>query len=336
MYRRPDRRQGIKARVLGAGVSVSVFAGAIVLAGSFDIGAANVPRRTLEFERFYIPATSAVPDAPEIDDVPESALILSVERATIQLDGIAGSGLAALLEESPMRRRSREQQAITAVSETVVPGTADQLTSPRPTRVQRNRVQRNIGFQRDADPKFGQVEAADAVVVDVRPRLAPVGIDAVDAIDARQERSITAATVIESGFVSAGDYNWTGFTGAFAPFLKSRQTALPSRITQLMGTSETDLSTVVRLEVDGLGHEMFVAMKGLQELHVAILHSDRVFYFVDSSFEGLPQLFREGEVFRTGDELTSILTEEMPVQSETLPHYYEIFLAWWEIERVKL
>ena len=326
MYRRPNRKHGLKARLLGAGVSTGILAGAITLAGSVNIGATGMAHRTLEFERFYIPSAPIMPATPYVIEVAESASESSVERAVISLDGIGDLKVGALPEESSMHRLARKRNAIEIVSETAVAGMAN-----RPTRTRR--IPRSITLESDATSSLERLEAVKAEPVSARRHSAAV---AVETIDSRQQRHAAATAVIQSGGVSVGEYNWEGFARAFVQYLKAHQTTPPPRIVQLMGLRASDLSTSVRLEVDDVEQEMFLSMKAEHELHVAILQSDQVFYFVDSYFEGLPQLFRHGAVFRTGDELTSIVTEELPVQSETLSYYYGIFLSWWEIERAKL
>ncbi len=126
-------------------------------------------------------------------------------------------------------------------------------------------------------------------------------------------------------------------TGDLTRWMQLRPAPLPPGIHRHVEVLEGDLTAVATLTQDGVAYEMYLmARLALRELHVVLVRGSLSYYLIDRSFQREGRSFRAGTVRRSGGVITGVVSEERAAASPEAQHFYQVFLSWWDAERLKL
>ena len=108
---------------------------------------------------------------------------------------------------------------------------------------------------------------------------------------------------------------------------------LPAGIRRHMDHTQGNLTARAQL---GQYELYLMARVPLKEIHIVLADEQTTYYLVDRSFQKEGRAFRVGTARRTSGMITSIFSEERAASHTEAALFYDIFLHWWEREKLRL
>ncbi|MDE2833837.1 MAG: hypothetical protein OXM02_04880 [Bacteroidota bacterium] len=120
-------------------------------------------------------------------------------------------------------------------------------------------------------------------------------------------------------------------------WMRLQPSELPPGIRRHVEFQPENLTATAAWVDHGEVYEIYMLVRvPLRELHVVIVHGDETWYLIDRSFERQGRSFRAGYARRAGGVITGVVSEERAAASREAAAFYNIFLTWWDQERLKL
>lgn len=112
---------------------------------------------------------------------------------------------------------------------------------------------------------------------------------------------------------------------------------LPPGIKQHISNGPDDLTAKADFEYNGVEWEIYIQVRiPLRELHTVMVQGDKTWYLIDRSFQRKGRRFRVGYARRQSGMITGVVSEERPAASREAVGVYQVFLAWWDQQRLRL
>ena len=120
-------------------------------------------------------------------------------------------------------------------------------------------------------------------------------------------------------------------------WINLRRSALPPGIRGHMEHRPGDVTATATIAHEGEIFEIYLlARLPLKEMRVVLVRGQETYYLIDRSFEREGRSFRVGSARRSGGVITGIVSEERAASSAEAVQFYNVFLSWWDRERLKL
>lgn len=112
---------------------------------------------------------------------------------------------------------------------------------------------------------------------------------------------------------------------------------LPPGILRHVDYQPGNLTATAHVESKGEHYELYIlARVPIREIHVVLVGQEHTYYLIDRSFQGEGRAFRMGTARRNDGVITGVFSEERAASSVEARVFYDIFLAWWAEERLRL
>lgn len=112
---------------------------------------------------------------------------------------------------------------------------------------------------------------------------------------------------------------------------------LPPGILRHVDYQPGNLTATAHVENKGERYELYIlARVPIREIHVVLVGQEHTYYLIDRSFQGEGRAFRMGTARFTDGVITGVFSEERAASSVEASVFYDIFLAWWAEERLRL
>lgn len=111
--------------------------------------------------------------------------------------------------------------------------------------------------------------------------------------------------------------------------------ALPSGIKRHVDWRVDNLTSTTVIEHEGETYELYLmARLPIREIHIVLVRESESYYLIDRSFQHEGRKFRVGTARRTRDTITGVVSEERAAGSPEAATFYNVFLSWWQRERL--
>ncbi len=120
-------------------------------------------------------------------------------------------------------------------------------------------------------------------------------------------------------------------------WMKLRPGELPSGIKRHVDWRADNLASTAVIEHEGETYELYLmARVPIREIHVVLVTGSQTYYLIDRSFQKEGRKFRAGTARRDEAVITGVVSEEQAAASPEAAHFYNVFLSWWQRERLRL
>ena len=122
----------------------------------------------------------------------------------------------------------------------------------------------------------------------------------------------------------------------FLRWMRLAEGELPPGIKRHIGYRPGNLTALASLEHNGALWELYLlARLPVRELHIVIAQGDKTFYLIDRSFQREGRSFRSGYARRDRGVIMGVVSEERAAASKEAVQFYDVFLTWWDRERLR-
>ncbi len=110
---------------------------------------------------------------------------------------------------------------------------------------------------------------------------------------------------------------------------------LPPGILRHVDFRAGNLTSKANFEHHGETWELYLmARVPVREIHVVLVGEHRTYYLIDRSFQREGRAFRVGRARRTSSVITGVFSEERAASERDAARFYDLFLSWWEGQRL--
>ena len=125
--------------------------------------------------------------------------------------------------------------------------------------------------------------------------------------------------------------------GGLLRWMRLHPAELPPGIKRHIDYEEGQLSSTATVVGRERSVELYLmARPATKELHVVLVDGQTTYYLIDRSFQKDGRLFRHGRARRRDDLIIGVVSEDRAPSSPEATLFYDIFLRWWEAERLRL
>lgn len=299
------RRQ--RERLVGVLVALLLWAALGLLAGVVQIVATGSTARTLVFDSTPWAAQKATSTA--------SAAPAPARRAKIAVQ------LPEAMPERTVSRRALAAEVTIAASATRSHQARRARATARPTLQRRAEIASRLALEKPAiaiEPEKAKRGLAITPSEPARKRAPRLAVN--DIADIEEERSDEAVDV-----------------DAILDWMRLAPGELPPGILRHVDYQPGNLTATAHVESRGERYELYIlARVPIREIHVVLVGQEHTYYLIDRSFQGEGRAFRMGTARRKDGVITGVFSEERAASSVEASAFYDIFLAWWAEERLRL
>ncbi len=343
---RPLKRNTRRERTTGFALALLLFAGCWLLAHALKMSGAQQRQarvlRELVLERIVLPEVVAMlerPRTPREAPPPVAAAEREDMKALMQDDFLERSlpETAALEQRTRVARREVElldgivpmpgrterlplsdDRGLTISGGRRLPGRSAPASGRDDGRISpMGRLPEGRAFEeRGRQPTL----AADDITRPIQRRETPPELPAIESGEDRRDPAEEALDVDE-----------------LIRWMKLWPGALPSGIKRHVDWRAGNLTATATIEHEGAAYELYLmARMPIREIHVVLVTGRQTYYLIDRSFQQEGRKFRAGTARRTDAVITGVVSEERAAGSPEAAHFYNVFLSWWQRERLRL
>lgn len=299
------RRQ--RERFVGVLVAVLLWAALGLLAGVVQIATTGSTARALVFD--------STPWAAERVTSTASAAPAPARRAKIAVQ------LPEAMPERTVSRRALPADVTMAASASGSQHTRRARATARPTLQRRAEIAPHLVLEKSAiaiQPE--KARRGFAISPSEPPRKRAPRLAVTDMADIEEERPDEAVDV-----------------NAILDWMRLVPGELPPGILRHVDYQPGNLTATAHVESRGEHYELYIlARVPIREIHVVLVGQEHTYYLIDRSFQGEGRAFRMGTARRNDGVITGVFSEERAASSVEARVFYDIFLAWWAEERLRL
>ena len=120
-------------------------------------------------------------------------------------------------------------------------------------------------------------------------------------------------------------------------WMRLRPGELPSGIKRHTDWRAGNLTSKAVITREGETYELYLLARApIREIHVVLVTGSKTYYLIDRSFRKEGRKFRTGTARRSEAVITGVVSEERAAASPEAAHFYNVFLSWWQRERLRL
>ena len=342
---RPRRRNTRRERITGLALALLLLAGFWLLAATLKMSSAQQRQarvlQELALERIVLPEVVAKTERPR------SPVQASPPMATAEREDMQAFGEDALLEGSLPETAELERRVSVARQEVELLHGID----PVPGRTERFRLSDELGPGtpgRHLPSRSTRASGRDDGRISLAGRLpegqafeergshpALADDDTMRPIQRRETPPDLPA--IERGESMTGLAEDALDVDDLIRWMMLRPGELPSGIKRHVDWRQDNLTSKAVIEHEGETYELYLmARVPIREIHVVLVKGLQTYYLIDRSFQHEGRKFRTGTVRRSEALITGVVSEERAAASPEAAHFYNVFLSWWQRERLRL
>lgn len=338
----PRRRNTRRERITGFALALLLLAGCWLLAATLKMSSAQQGQarvlRALALERIAMPEVVAKLERPRTpaEALPPRATPREDMEALMQDALLEGPAPETATLERRQREARREVELLQGMEP--VPGRTersrlfDEHARDAPGR--RPASRRARGREEGRLSPAGRVPEALAFEEQGR-RLALADDDRPRSISRRETPPDLPAVEPEERKPGRGEEALD--VDELIRWMRLRPGALPVGIRRHVDWRQDNLTATALIEREGETYELYLmARTPIREIHVVLVRGRRTYYLIDRSFQHEGRKFRTGTARREEATITGVVSEERAAGSPEAAHFYNVFLSWWQRERLRL